>query len=263
MYAGLKTAFIKTSELLMNLLNQPRAQFSVCPHDTAKNQLGWFTLNTYLQRKLSVRMHFSPQDDFLKERAHVLSTPHDLVYANPYSAAVFSRELGFLCVARPLNVFDESLIIVRQDFELEHAQRPLKVASATDKLITNPLGIRALEAIGLSQDALSLSFVGNHLNAVKAVLDGSASLGIVFNETWAGVSELSKSSLKVLTQSSEKKASHCFMVSPAWAEKRTALQDLLCNMQDDPSGKRILDDLNFKGFEAISSDSSKALEQYL
>ena len=29
-------------------------KLSVCPHDTAKNLLGWFTLNTYLQRKLGI-----------------------------------------------------------------------------------------------------------------------------------------------------------------------------------------------------------------
>ena len=33
-------------------------KLSVCPHDTAKNLLGWFTLNTYLQRKLGTEFHF-------------------------------------------------------------------------------------------------------------------------------------------------------------------------------------------------------------
>ena len=40
-------------------------KLSVCPHDTAKNLLGWFTLNTYLQRKLGTGIHFEPQDNFL------------------------------------------------------------------------------------------------------------------------------------------------------------------------------------------------------
>ena len=47
-------------------------QLSVCPHDTAKNLLGWFTLNTYLQRKLGIGIHFEPQDNFLVERQRVL-----------------------------------------------------------------------------------------------------------------------------------------------------------------------------------------------
>lgn len=239
------------------------ALLSVCPHDTAKNQIGWYTLNTYLQRKLSARIHFEPQDDFLKERALVLAKSHHLVYANPFSAAIFARELGFICVARPIDVFDESLIVAQPAFDLAQAQRPVQVATATDKLITTPLGLEALRHIGLNDADIQLRFVGNHMNAIKAVLDGSAALGIVFNETWAGASAMTRAALKVITESHERKASHCFMVSPAWADRAAEVQRLLCTMHDEPAGQRILDDLKFTGFEAMSQADLDTLRQYV
>jgi phosphonate transport system substrate-binding protein len=242
---------------------QPPVLLSVCPHDTAKNQLGWFTLNTYLQRKLSVRIHFEPQDDFLKERAHVLATPHHLVYANPYSAAVFARDQGFQCVARPVGVFDECLIVAKPDFDPAAAARPLKLGSASDKLITHHQGIDLMKELGFGEVDMEFTFVGNHMNAIKAVLDGRVSAAIVFNETWLGASALTRSALKVVAESKAQQAFHCFMASPAWADRIPELQAILCAMQDEAQGKAILEDLKIRGFEAVPPECAKHLEQYV
>ncbi len=86
-------------------------KLSVCPHDTAKNLLGWFTLNTYLQRNLGTGIHFEPQDNFLVERQAVLDKPFHVVYANPYSALCFARDKGFVPVARPAGVVDETVVV--------------------------------------------------------------------------------------------------------------------------------------------------------
>jgi phosphonate transport system substrate-binding protein len=242
---------------------QAPVQFSVCPHDTAKNQLGWFTLNTYLQRQLSARIHFEPQDDFLKERDRVLATPHQLVYANPYSAAVFARDRGFVCVARPIGLFDECLVVAKPEFDAAAAARPVKLASATDKLIVHPLGVGLLKGLGFADADLDFMFVGNHMNAVKAALDGRASLAFVFNETWQGASALTRTALKVVAESQAQEAFHCFMVAPDWADRIPAIQSILCSMQDDAKGKAILDDLNLRGFETVPPDCVKHLERYV
>ena len=197
-------------------------KLSVCPHDTAKNLLGWFTLNTYLQRKLGTGIHFDPQDNFLVERRTVLEQPHHVVvYANPYSALCFSRDKGFVPVARPVNVVDETMV---------------------------------LERLGIDAAVAEFKYVGNHLNAAKAVLQGEADLGFVFNETWAGMNATTRSELQVIGESHDGHAFHCFMVAPEWADKREAIQQILCGMHLDPSGQKVLDDLKFKGFEPIGDE---------
>ena len=224
-------------------------KLSVCPHDTAKNLLGWFTLNTYLQRKLGTGIHFDPQDNFLVERRTVLEQPHHVVvYANPYSA---------LCFSRPHTVVDETIVVARAGAEVPAAPR---IASATDKLIIHNLGLQVLERLGIDAAAAEFKYVGNHLNAAKAVLQGEADLGFVFNETWAGMNATTRSELQVIGESHDGHAFHCFMVAPEWADKREAIQQILCGMHLDPSGQKVLDDLKFKGFEPIGDEIIPVLQ---
>ena len=226
-------------------------KLSVCPHDTAKNLLGWFTLNTYLQRKLSIGIHFEPQDNFLVERQRVLDARFHVVYANPFSALRFARDRGFVPVARPSGVKDETLVVAKAGLAVPDTPR---IASATDKLIIHDLGLQVLRREGLDPAAASFSFVGNHLNAAKAVLQGEADLGFVFNETWNGMNASTKSELQIVGESRDGTAFHCFMVAREWADKCEAIQNILCGMHLDPAGLRVLDDLKFTRFERIGED---------
>lgn len=223
-------------------------KLSVCPHDTAKNLLGWFTLNTYLQRNLGIGIHFEPQDNFLIERKAVLENSFHVVYANPFSALCFARDKGFVPVARPAGVNDETILVTRAGQSVPAAPR---IASATDKLIIHDLGLQVMRREGLDVSGAEFRYVGNHLNAAKAVLQGEADLGFVFNETWNGMSPTTRKELQVIGESREGSAFHCFMVSPEWADKHEAIQRILCGMHQDPAGLRVLEDLKFKRFDPI------------
>ncbi|WP_374267163.1 PhnD/SsuA/transferrin family substrate-binding protein [Zoogloea sp.] len=223
-------------------------KLSVCPHDTAKNLLGWFTLNTYLQRNLGIGIHFEPQDNFLVERQAVLDDSFHVVYANPFSALRFAREKGFVPVARPAGVQDETLVVARAGVAVPDTPR---IASATDKLVIHDLGLQVMRREGMSPDGASFKFVGNHLNAAKAVLQGEADLGFVFNETWAGMSAATRGELQVIGESRDGTAFHCFMVAREWADKREAIQSIQCGMHLDAAGQRVLEDLKFQRFEPI------------
>ena len=65
---------------------------------------------------------------------------------------------------------------------------------------------------------------------------------------------LSRGELQVIGESHDGHAFHCFMVAPEWADKREAIQQILCGMHLDPSGQKVLDDLKFKGFEPIGDE---------
>ncbi|HPI61324.1 PhnD/SsuA/transferrin family substrate-binding protein [Zoogloea sp.] len=235
-------------------------KLSVCPHDTAKNLLGWFTLNTYLQRNLGIGIHFDPHDSFLEERQAVLDRPHHVVYANPYSVLCFARERGFVPVARPAGIVDEAIVVARPGAPRGAA---LRIASATDKLIIHDLGLKVLDGLDIDVRQADFHFVGNHLNAAKAVIDGTADLGIVFNETWNGLNPSTRGQLEVVGESHDGLAFHCFMVSPEWADKREAIQRILCAMHEDPAGLRVLDDLRFTRFEAVGEEILKPLTALL
>lgn len=235
-------------------------QFSVCPHDTAKNLLGWYTLNTYLQRRLGFGIHFEPEDNFLVERRKVLESNVHLVYANPASALCYAREKGFVPVARPAGVVDEVMVACRASAQVPEQPR---VASATDKLIVHGLGRQVLRELGLDPDGVSYVYTGNHLKAAKAVLDGEADLGFIFNETWHGLSEPIRADLQLLGESRDGHAFHCFMVGPGWAECLDQVRELLCGMHQDPRGLSVLKDLGFSALQAAGPGDIDRLEQAL
>ena len=236
----------------------PKYRLSVCPHDTAKNLAGWFLINTYLQRRLGVAMRFDPFDNFNVEREAVLSGGYDLVYANPFSALKYARHRGFTPVARPVGVFDETLLVARRGAGLPADREPLVIASATDKLIVHFLGLTLLERLQVPMARCRFDMAGNHLKAAQAVLEGRADAGFVFNETWAGMSASNRDALEVVARTESRMASHGFCVGPALADRIDEVRAVLCGMHEDPSGKAVLDDLRFSGFEPMDL---AALEQ--
>lgn len=235
-----------------------KALFSVCPHDTTKNLAGWLLVNTYLQQRLDSPIHFEPYDNFVQERNAVLEGKYDLVYANPYSAGVFRDKLGFIPVARPVGVFDETIVVARAGAGIPKS-RPVKVASATDKLIVHNLGLGVLKDSGIAPDQCEFQFTTTHLLAAQAVMHEKADIGFVFNETWNSLNETSRKLLEVVGQTKNGAAYHCFCISPSWAGKREQLQSILCGMKDDPKGKRVLDELGFSGFEALEANALDSL----
>ncbi len=68
------------------------------------------------------------------------------------------------------------------------------------------------------------------------------------------MSPASKEQLQVIGESRDGTAFHCFMVAREWADKREAVQRILCAMHLDPAGKRVLDDLRFERFEPVGEE---------
>jgi len=241
---------------------QSSFNFSVCPHDTAKNLFGWFLLNTYLQRKTGCPIHFEPCNSFTEERGNVFGGDYQLVYTNPYSALLFATELGFVPIAKPIGVFDETLLIARKDYARTTGQ--IKIAAATDQLVVYDLGLALLEQQSIPRQLCEFTFVGTHLKTVQCVAQGEHDLGFVFNETWQGLTENTRQQLAKVAESSSQQAYHCFCVAPEWLDRREHLAQILCEMPNDPQGKQILDDLHIEGFEALplnALDSLQALVQ--
>jgi phosphonate transport system substrate-binding protein len=236
-------------------------QLSVCPHDTAKNLAGWYLLNTYLQRNLGCDIHFNLQDNFIVERETVLAGGYHLVYANPYSAMEFAEKLGFIPVARPIGVFDETLLVIRKGTKPLELASP-RISTATKGLIVHALGCVELNKLGKDPGACEFIISGNHMKAAQAVIKGEADIGFVFNETWHGMNDTSRGSLEVIGESREGNAFHCFCISPEWSDKKSRLLEILSGMQQDAdSGKRILEDLKFKGFEPVPDNTIALLEK--
>jgi phosphonate transport system substrate-binding protein len=244
----------------LDVLSTQLRRMSVCPHDTARNVYGWFFLNSYLQPRLGCRLRFEPQESFLTEREAVLAGGYDLVYANPYSAVLFARARGFLPVARPVGIRDETYLVSRPGWTPPEPGRTVRVASATDKLIVHALGVGLLPALGLGDSQVEYQFTGNHAAAAKAVMDGATDLGFVFNETWDGLSPYSRSNLEVLRQTDQAVAFHCYLVGPQFRDRAGDVAAVLTAMTTNPDAAEILRELSFPhGIEPVATADLDAL----
>lgn len=236
---------------------------TVCPHDTAQNLPAWFFLNNYLQHHTGMGLHMQTFDDFEAQRKAVLDGEVKVVYANPFDAALYARELGFVPIARRATCCDEALIVAAADSPwttiADAMGQACKLASATEKTAVHALGVALLKEQGACREDFDIQFKGNYVSVIKALTKGEADLGILFNETYDGLSELAKSQIKVLAASTSGQTFHLFCASPELGEQVEGLKEVLSSMSNEAEGQRCLDDLGFAGFEPVDAASFSTL----
>lgn len=234
-------------------------QLSVCPHDTAKHMVEWFQFNTYLQRRLDCPIHFEPKDSFLLEQTAVLSGGFHITYANPLGTCIYVQEMDFIPVARPVDLYDETMLVGRKGAGIPD-KRPLTIASASGEIITHTLGLSLLDRLNVPHADCEFKFVDTHIKSMHALIKGQADLAFVFNDTWHNVSESTRKELEVIAETDDRLAFHCFLIAPEWAERKEEIQQILAGMAADPKGKAILDSLDLKGFEVLTEDALDTLQ---
>ena len=105
-----------------------RHVMSVSP-DIGPDQLaGWFIFNTWMQRQWGRTVHLELYSSFQAQRDAIRRDEINLIYANPFDAAMLVREKGFTALAAPLGKSDEVVIAVNAD-------SPISVDSNTDKSV--------------------------------------------------------------------------------------------------------------------------------
>lgn len=167
-------------------------------------------------------------------------------------------------VAAPVGVFDETVLISRVGWDLSTAGRPVKVASATDKLVIHALGLTLLQHLGIDPANVEFTFAGNHLLAAKAVLTGDADLGFMFNETWVSLDARTRKELAELAVTSQGVAFHCFMVGGEFVDRAAEISSLLCGMADDPAGLTVLTEIGQgRGLEKVDPIRLQAVSQLI
>ncbi|WP_414039875.1 phosphate/phosphite/phosphonate ABC transporter substrate-binding protein [Acidithiobacillus sp. M4-SHS-6] len=236
--------------------------FTVDPNYSGKNLPGWFLMNTYLQRHLGQVMHFQPQDDFDKGRAAVLSGHFDLVYANPFDWVQYQQKLGFRPIVKPRNHFDEVYLCGKTEGPMHAPQdfpARIRIASAHPGTLIHMVGLFLMDKADIDRARLEFVFTGSYQGVLKALLQGQADLGFLFDEVYLSASKLIRERLRIIDQSDDAFAFHAFCIGPRLFPQQDMLTDLLCAMDAELRGRVLLEDLGFAGFEAVSEDEMACL----
>ncbi len=231
-------------------------QFTVSPDFSPEHISGWYIFNTWLQKNLGETIHLEMYNDFHSQRAAIQEDKIDLIYANPYDAAMLVREKGFQPLVKPENAADEAVIAVHAEnaaTDIEHLQQGLRVAVTEDPDV-HMLGMIMLEPADLHGDNIQLQTYDSYVLVAKHLLQGDSDAGIFLAEAYDDLSNMIKKQLKILVRSQISVIHHSLLIGSKLLDRRTELQKILTAMSASGKGKGVLASLGFTGWTSVDDE---------
>jgi len=233
--------------------------FTVSPDFSPDHISGWYIFNTWLQRQTGEAIHLEMFNDFDELHAAIHNDQIDLIYANPYDAAMLVREKGFLPVAKAAGESDEAIIAVAESSAVnavEELKQGVRVAY-TDDPDVRLMGMIMLEPADLNSENITPVLAGSYPVVAKHLLKNEADVGIFLAEAFDDLSNLIKNQLKVLVRSQISVIHHALLVGPKFQHQRDAMTELLTAMHHDEKGVAILKSLGFSAWEKVDDEETE------
>jgi phosphonate transport system substrate-binding protein len=230
--------------------------FTVRPDFSPEHLSGWYIFNTWLQRQTGEGIHLELYDNFQAQREAIQNDKIDLIYANPFDAAMLVREKGFLPLVKAAGVTDEAIIaVISQNPVTDVAQLSpgIKVAVTEDPDV-HMIGMIMLEAGDLDANNIETRFYNSHILIAKSLIQGEMDAGIFLAQAFDDLSKLTKKQLKILVRSQISVIHHSLMLGPKLAERRSDIQDLLLSMNNNDKGKNVLNSLGFDAWAKVEDE---------
>ncbi len=230
--------------------------FTVSPDFAPDRLSGWYIFNTWLQKQTDSAIHLEIYPDFAAQKAAITSDKIDLIYANPYDAAMLVREKGFLPLVKSAGASDEAILAVHRDnpvIDVEALPSGTRVAHTQDPDV-RMIGMIMLEPSNLTSDTLQAINCDTYILVAKNLLQNKADVGIFLAQAYDDLSDLVKKQLKVLVRSQISVIHHSLMIGPKLQEKREEIQNLLINMHGSAKSKEILDSLGFSCWQKVDDE---------
>ncbi len=232
---------------------------TVSPDFSPDHISDWYIFNTCLQRRLDTGIHLELYSGFDEQRKAIANDEIDLIYANPFDAAMLVREKGFSAVARPGGKADEAIVAVSEDSDIndvEELSPGITVVSAEDPEV-HLMGMIMLEPADLTRDNIELKQVQNYVLVAKELFRGQADVGFFLAEAYQDLSRMVRSRLRPLIESQISVIHHSLLVGPRLAGRREEIQQRLVEMSEDEKGRGVLDTLGFDAWEPIEQEDTE------
>ncbi len=237
-----------------------RYVMSVSPDFAPDHIAGWYIFNTWLQRQLGEHIHLELYPDFVSQRKAIKNQELDLIYANPFDAAMLVREQGFTAIAAPLSKSDEAIIAVASDSSvkcIEDLKPGVRIAS-TDDPDVNLISMIMLEPANLSNLDVQTATVDSYVLVAKQLLQGKADLGFFLKDAFLGLSGVIQRQLRELIRSEIHVIRHVLLAGPRLQHQHAALQQLLPEMvNQDAKSQGVLKSLGLLGWELQEQEDTE------
>ena len=230
--------------------------FTVSPDFTPDHLSGWYIFNTWLQKQSNTAIHLEMYNDFNSQREAIKKNSIDLIYANPFDAAMLVREKGFLPLVKAEGESDEAILAVIAENTVEdvaHLTEGIKVAFTEDPDV-HMMGMIMLESGDLDASNITPILANSYVLVAKHLLKGEADVGIFLAEAYDDLSNMIQKQLKILVRSQISVIHHSLMIGPKLIDKRDEIQKILVEMNADEKGKGVLASLGFNAWEKVDDD---------
>ncbi len=231
-------------------------QFTVSPDFSPDHLSGWYIFNTWLQKQTGQSIHLEMYSSFQSQREAIKRGNVDLIYANPFDAAMLVREKGFLPLVKAVGVSDEAIIAVNADSLVDDVANlmPGTKVAVTEDPDVRMMGMIMLEPADLDASNTDIVVYDTYVLVAKNLLQGNVDVGIFLAEAYDDLSHIIKSKLKVLVRSQISVINHSLMIGPKFADKRDEIQGLLVSMDQDDKGKGVLKSLGFEAWAKVEDE---------
>ena len=230
--------------------------FTVSPDFTPDHLSGWYIFNTWLQKQSDTAIHLEMYNDFNSQRKAIQNNTIDLIYANPFDAAMLVREKGFLPLVKAEGESDEAILAVSAENSVEdvtHLTEGIKVTFTEDPDV-HMMGMIMLEPGDLDANNTIPVLSDTYVLVAKHLLKGEADVGIFLAEAYDDLSNMIQKQLKILVRSQISVIHHSLMIGPKLMDKRDEIQKILVDMNADEKGKGVLTSLGFNAWEKVDDD---------
>ncbi len=227
--------------------------FGVVPQQSAKKMAAlWSPVLRYLSQSSGLKIQFSTAKNIPEFEKRLLAGEYDIAYMNPYHYTVFSQKPGYRAIAKQKDKKIKGIVVIKKDSPLVS----LNELNGSKLAFPSPAAFAAsvLPRAYMEQNGIGFSpkYVSSHdsvyLNVSKGFFPAGGGVMRTFNNSAPEVRE----QLKVLW-TTPAYTSHAIAVHPSLStESAQKLVQSMLAMNNDPAGKALLKNLNFKGLEAAS-----------
>jgi phosphonate transport system substrate-binding protein len=231
--------------------------FTISPDFSPDHLSGWYIFNTWLQKITNEPIRLVFYDNFELQRQAIENDCVDLIYANPFDAAMLVREKGFKSLVRPDGYSDEAIIAVHTNSNLKEVadlKSGISVATTDDPDIFM-MGMILLEPAELDKSNIELLACENYILVAKQLIRGSANVGIFFAEAYDDLSNMVKKQLRILVRSQIDIIHHSLMIGPRLQKKQRLFQKVLTEMSNNEKGKAVLASLGFQQWQIVNEEA--------
>ncbi len=236
-----------------------RYVMTVSPDFTPDHIAGWYIFNTWLQRQLGEHIHLELYQDFAHQRQAILDKGIDLIYANPFDAAMLVREQGFTAIAAPVSQSDEVVIAVPADSPVTRVEdlREGTQIVCLDNPDVNLISMIMLEPADLSTNNVKTQMVDTYVLVAKYLLQHKADVGFFPKEAFHSLSTLVRRQLRELVSSEIHVIRHVLLAGPRMQQHYDTLRNLLPRMMEDEKGPGVLKSLGLSGWEVQGQEETE------